>query len=262
MDEKPGTVSTHGRLISLDALRGFAVLPIMGLWEVFRALPQVWDTALMSELARQMEHATWRGFTFFDLVFPLFLFVVGAVIPFSLKRRLEKGDSPGRLHRHILQRTFVLILLGLIIYGLLRFDWDEMRWSSVLGRIGICYLVSAVLVLHTGWKTQATIAGLILVFYWAAMTFVPVPGYGAGVLTPEGALSSYLDQCLIPGKLGLGLYDRQGILSTFTAISTTLSGVLAGHWLATQHTGEKKALILAAAGCPCCCRSLSRLASS
>jgi predicted acyltransferase len=196
LQKRPG-----GRLVSLDALRGFAVLPIIGLWEVFRALPKVWDTALTRELARQMEHSAWEGFTFFDLVFPLFLFVVGAVLPFSLKNRLAGGVSRGRLYLHILKRTCVLILLGLIIYGLLKFDWDQMRWSSVLGRIGICYFVCAVLVLNTGWRTQAVIAGLILLLYWTAMTLIPVPGHGAGVLTPEGALSSYLDQLIIPGRL-------------------------------------------------------------
>jgi len=126
-----------------------------------------------------------------------------------------------------------------------------MRWSSVLGRIGICYFVCAVLVLNTGWRTQAVIAGLILLLYWAAMTLIPVPGHGAGVLTPEGALSSYLDQLIIPGRLGLGLYDRQGVLSTFTSISTTLLGVLAGHVLRSKQSGGKKSFYLSAAGVIC-----------
>lgn len=238
----------HNRLVSVDALRGFTVLTIMGLWEVFRSFPKVWDNAFTREMARQMEHSEWAGFTFFDLIFPLFLFIVGVVLPFSLSKRIERGECGLKLYLHIAKRTLVLILLGLIIYGLLRFDWAEMRWSSVLGRIGICYFFSAMLVLHSNWRIQAIITGAILILYWAAMMLVPVPGHGAAVLTPEGALSTYLDQLIIPGKLGLGLYDRQGILSTFTSLSTTLSGVLAGHWLRSERSANHKALGLAIAG--------------
>jgi predicted acyltransferase len=239
---------TKNRIVSVDALRGFAVLTIMGLWEVFRTLPEVWDNALTRELARQMEHSTWEGFTLFDLIFPLFLFVVGIVIPFSLQRRVERGESPRALYIHILKRTGALILVGWIIYGLLRFDWSEMRWSSVLGRIGICYFFASLLVLFTNWRMQAVIVASILLLYWLAMLLIPVPGHGAGVLTPEGTLATYLDQMLIPGKLGLGIYDRQGVLSTFTALATTLLGVLTGHWLKSSRSDRIIVLGLLAAG--------------
>ena len=156
------------------------------------------------------------------------------------RRRVERGASPGELHRQIARRTLVLVFLGLVNYGLLQFDWATMRWSSVLGRIGICYFFASLLVIHTKWRVQAMVVLAILLGYWAAVMFVPVPGYGPGVLTPEGCLTTWLDQKLIPGTLGLGLYDRQGVLSTFTALATTLIGVLAGHWLRSERTANQK----------------------
>jgi predicted acyltransferase len=107
------------------------------------------------------------------------------------------------------------------------------------------------MVIHTGWRTQAVVGVAILLLFWAALAFVPVPGHGAGVWTPEGCLTTYVDQLLIPGKLGLGLYDRQGVLSTFTAFATTLLGVLTGHWLRTGRSPRRKIAGLLGAGLAC-----------
>jgi predicted acyltransferase len=228
------------RLTSIDALRGFTMFFIIGGERIFTTLFQAWPNAFTETLAKNMEHAGWEGFYFYDQIFPLFLFLVGLLIPTVILRSREKGKTNKELFMHISKRAGVLIFLGLCNYGLLRFNWAEMRWSSVLGRIGICYFVAALLVLHTNWRTQAYVAGAILIAYWAAVKFIPVPGFGAGVMTPEGCLTTWIDQQIIPGKLGLGLYDRQGVLSTFTAIASTLTGVLAGHWLRTEKTAERK----------------------
>jgi len=240
--------SAGGRITAIDALRGFAMFWIIGGGDLFRSFAKVRSTPVTEMLSRQMEHAGWEGFQFLDLIFPLFLFLVGVLLPFSVGRRVEQGAKRRDLYVHVAKRTLILVLLGLIDYGLLRFDWDQMRWSSVLGRIGICYFVAALLVIHTRWQTQAATAASLLLLFWAALLFVPVPGYGARVWTPEGCLTTYVDQLLIPGKLGLGLYDRQGVLSTFTALATTLLGVLSGHWLRTEHSPRRKTLGLLAAG--------------
>lgn len=238
---RSGLPSPGKRLVFLDALRGFTMFWIIGGDIFVRSFHTAWPNAFTSVLANQMEHAKWEGFTFYDLIFPLFLLIVGAVLPYSMLDRLERGQRKVSTHLHIFKRTFVLIFWGLVAYGLLRFDWPNMRWSTVLGRIGICYCVAAILVLHTNWRTQAGIAASLIVAYWAAMMFIPVPGFGAGVLTPQGSLSTYLDQHLIPGRLGVeNLYDRQGVLSTFTAIATTLIGVLIGHWLRSNRSGLRK----------------------
>jgi predicted acyltransferase len=228
------------RIISIDALRGFTMLFIIGGGGLFISFQKVWPNFLTEALAKNMEHAGWEGFYFLDLIFPLFLFLVGLLLPFVILGRLEKGAKPGDLYGHIIKRTLVLIFLGLINYGLLQFEWDTMRWSSVLGRIGICYLFASLLVIHTNWRKQAGVVLAILLGYWVAVMFIPVPGYGPGVLTPEGCLTTWLDQKLMPGTLGLGIYDRQGVLSTFTSLATTLIGVLAGHWLRSEREPRRK----------------------
>lgn len=236
------------RIISIDALRGFTMVFIIGGGGFVSSFHKAWPNSVTEALARNMEHAGWEGFYFMDLIFPLFLFLVGLLLPFVILGRIEKGMSPRKLYRHITKRTLVLIFLGLVNYGLLHFDWETMRWSSVLGRIGICYFFASLLVIHTNWRIQALIVIAILLGYWAAVMLIPVPGYGQGVLTPEGCLTTWLDQKLIPGTLGLGLYDRQGVLSTFTALSTTLIGVLAGHWMRSDRTMTRKTLGFIIAG--------------
>ena len=174
---------------------------------------------------------------------------MGAVVPYAIVGRLEKGQSRFSVYPHVFKRTLVLIFWGLVAYGLLRFDWPNMRWCTVLGRIGICYCAVSILALHTTWRTQAAVAAGLVIAYWVAMTFIPVPGYGAGVLTPQGSLGTYLDQQLIPGRLGVdNLYDRQGVLSTFTAIATTLIGVLIGHWLKSERSARQKLTGMIVAG--------------
>ena len=229
------------RLLFLDALRGFTMFWIIGGDTLGQSIHTVWPNAFTAGLAHELEHAKWEGFTFYDLIFPLFLLIVGALVPYAILGRLEKGQSRASIYGHIFKRTLVLIFWGLAAYGLFRFNWPNMRWSTVLGRIGVCYCVVSILVLHTNWRTQAAVAAALVVGYWAAMMFVPVPGYGAGVLTPQGSLSTYLDQHLIPGRLGVdNVYDRQGVLSTFTSIATTLIGVLIGHWLRSDRSGIVK----------------------
>jgi predicted acyltransferase len=236
------------RIVSIDALRGFTMIFIIGVDGFLSSFYKVWPNTFTKTLAGTVEHAGWQGFNFYDLIFPLFLFLVGLILPTILLRRLEKGESLQKIHLHILKRTVVLILLGLVNYGLLHFNWETMRWSTVLGRIGICYFIASMLVVHSNWKIQSIIVFIILIAYWAAVMFIPVPGWGAGVLTPEGCLTTWLDQKLIPGALGLGLYDRQGVLSTFTAIASTLIGVLAGYWLRSERTPNQKTIGFIIAG--------------
>jgi predicted acyltransferase len=109
-------------------------------------------------------------------------------------------------------------------------------------RIGICYSLASLLVIHTNWKVQLYVTLAILIGYWAAVMFIPVPGYGPGVLTPDGCLTTWLDQKIIPGRLSPMPYDYQGVLSTFTALASTLIGVLAGHWLRSNRTGNQKTI--------------------
>jgi predicted acyltransferase len=244
-EEKP--LST--RLVSIDALRGFDMFWIIGGGTFFASLAEVHSHPVTETIRRQLEHVEWEGFRFEDLIYPLFLFITGVVLAFALTRRGEGGQSRRGLHLHVLKRSAIIILLGLIMNGLLRFDWAQMRWPGVLQRIGLCYFLAAMVVMHTKWRAQAVIVGAVLVLYWLAMILIPVPGYGAGDLTMQGCLSSYVDQQLIPGKLYYGYGDNEGLISTLPATCTVLLGALAGCWLRTdQPGGGRKAAGLAIAG--------------
>jgi predicted acyltransferase len=224
---------------------------IIGGGTVLASLAHVWENPITEAIQNQLKHVEWQGFHFEDLIFPLFLFIMGAVLPFSISRRRERGQSLPVLYLHILKRSFVLILLGLIYNNLMKFEFSEMRWPGVLQRIGLCYFFAALIVLHTKWRTQVIFIAAVLILYWLATVLIPVPGFGANVMTAEGCLSSYIDQQLLPGKLYYGHGDNEGIISTLPAICTVLMGSLAGYWLRSERTGSKKATGLAIAGLAC-----------
>jgi predicted acyltransferase len=248
-DTQPQTF-IQKRVASIDALRGFDMFWIAGGERIIHALYKVWPGAATRALDTQFEHMPWDGFHFYDLIFPLFLFVVGVVLPFSLTRRMEEGADRRQLYRHIVQRFLLLFLFGLVYNRLLDFNIHNLRIPGVLQRIAICYLIAALVVMNTGIRGQAIVAGSILIVYWLIMKLVPVPGVGAGVITPAGNLAGYLDRLIIPLRFCCYPFgDNEGLLSTFPAISTCLLGVLAGHWLRSgKHTPNRKALGLAAAG--------------
>jgi len=247
-----------GRILSIDAIRGFDMFWIIGGGSMFAGLFEWIENPVTNVLARQLHHSSWHGFTFEDLIFPLFLFIVGLSMPFSITKRLSRGESKRDLYRHIVQRTLVLFFLGLVYNGLLRLDFDGMRWAGVLQRISLCYFLAALIVLNSGIRGQAIWAGSILLVYWAAMALVPVPGHGAGDLSPEGNLAGWLDRLLLPGRFCCYRFgDNEGILSTIPAVSTALIGVLTGHWIRTPHTGAKKTLAMLAAGAACLLAALA-----
>jgi len=240
--------STGARVLSIDALRGFDMFWIIGGGAIFESLVHVWKHPITETIATQLTHVEWEGFRFEDLIFPLFVFLVGAVLPFSIVRRKEQGHSSAALHGHVVRRAATLFLLGLIYNGLLEFNWPETRWPGVLQRIALSYFFAALIVLHTRWKTQAILVAVVLLAYWAVTMLVPVPGGQAGDLTMEGCLSSYVDQKAIPGSLYYKYGDNEGVLSTFPSVCTALLGALAGQWLRSRRTGSAKAAGLAIAG--------------
>lgn len=238
------------RLASIDALRGFDMFWIAGADEIIHAIYKVWPGTVTQGLNTQFEHVAWNGFRFYDLIFPLFLFLVGVVLPFSLTRRVEEGEDRKKLYRHAFKRFVLLFVFGLFYNGLLDFNLHTMRIPGVLQRIAICYFITTLVVMNTGVRGQATVAGSLLVGYWLIMKLVPVPGVGAGVLTPEHSLAGFVDRAVIPLKFCCYTFgDNEGILSTIPAISTCLLGALAGHWLRSgKVTPGRKALGLVVAG--------------
>jgi len=245
---EPASTSSS-RLHSLDALRGFDMFWIIGGGHWMQALAELtgWSIAIWG--AVQMEHMAWDGFRFYDMIFPLFLFIAGVAMPFSLTRRLERGDNKRKLMVHVVRRGLILVVLGIIYNNGLFWFWGEMRFPSVLGRIGLAYLFAGLIVLNTQWRSQVYWFVGLLLGYWAAMMWIPVPGYGAGQLTVDGNLAAYLDRLLLPGRLALDVHDPEGLFATIPAISTALMGALTGNMLRSDTLNpNRKAFLMATVG--------------
>lgn len=238
------------RLKSVDALRGFDMFWICGGELIIETVAKYTNWSVFEWMHLQMQHVEWNGFHFYDMIFPLFLFLAGVSLPFSLQNRKAKGQTDQEIHKHLIQRCLILIGLGIIYNGGLSFDWP-VRFASVLGRIALGWFFASLIILHCNRRGQIVWFGGMLFFYWALMMLIPVPGYGAGVLTLEGNLSAYIDRLLLPGKLYDGVMDPEGILSTIPAISTALLGAFTGYFLQDESVNlnkQRKALVLLGVG--------------
>ena len=238
------------RLNSLDTLRGFDMLWIVGGGSFIGALSKATGWGWLEPVAEQMHHVSWNGFHFEDLIFPLFMFISGVAIPFALTSRLEKGTAKSALHKKIFQRMVLLVLFGLLYNGVLKNGFSDIRYLSVLSQIGIAYFFAALIVINTT-TLKARILWLvgILAGIAALQHLVPVPGFGAGAFTPEGSINAWIDQHVLPGKLIYKTYDPEGVLCIVSAITVTLMGTFAGTLLRDKTIApKKKTVILLIAG--------------
>lgn len=240
------------RLLSLDALRGFDMFWIMGGEEIFHVLAKTtgWGWAVV--IADQFSHPDWNGFRAYDLIFPLFLFMAGVSTPFSVGSRLEKGVDKGAIARKIITRGLILVLLGIIYNnGLFTKPIHDMRFPSVLARIGLAGMFAQLIYVYFSQRAQYIFFVSFLLGYWALMMLVPVPGCGAGVLTMECNLASYIDRMLVPGHLYKTIHDPEGLFSTIPAIGNALLGIFAGTLLrhhGPNHSQQQKTVRLLATG--------------
>ena len=238
------------RLQSLDALRGFDMLWIMGAEEIFKFLYKATGSPFWGFISNQLEHPQWNGFTCNDLIFPLFLFMAGVATPYSLGKELEKGKSKEQLLQKVIKRGLILVILGIIYNNGLEFKpLEEIRFGSVLGRIGLGYMFANIIFLYTQKQiTQFIWFAGIIISYYLALKFNAAPGFMAGDLTEAGNFASYLDRTWMPGRLHRGNHDPEGLLSTIPAISTGLLGILTGNFLKNDPsdgtTKSKKMAIL------------------
>ena len=231
------------RLLSLDALRGFDMFWIVGGGALFVALSKVIGWEWLQWWAEQQEHVSWDGFHFEDLIFPLFMFISGAAIPWSILSRLEHGEPRAKLVQKVIRRGLILVLLGFVYNGILELQFSDppFRFASVLGQIGLAYMFAALIVIYTRKFTFRLIwLAVILVGYAIIQLFIPVPGIGAGVLTPEGCINGYIDRILLPGRLHGGTFDPEGLLCIISATGITLMGALAGKVLKTKRWRDDK----------------------
>ncbi|QMW03927.1 acyltransferase family protein [Spirosoma foliorum] len=238
------------RLLSLDTLRGFDMFWIMGGEDIFGVLAKTTGWAWAILIADQFKHPEWNGFRAYDLIFPLFVFMAGVSTPFSIGSKLDKGDDKAQIARKIITRGLILVLLGIIYNnGLFVKAIQDTRFPSVLGRIGLAGMFAQLIYLYAQPRTRYIWFLGILLGYWAAMMLIPVPGCGAGVLTMECNLASYIDRILVPGHLYKTIHDPEGLFSTIPAIDNALLGIFAGSFLkAHGKTGNQKAIQLVAAG--------------
>lgn len=210
------------RLMSLDVFRGMTIAGMI----------LVNDAGDWSHIYWPLEHAEWNGWTPTDLIFPFFLFIVGVSMVLSFDARQARGASRGALLLHSLKRSAIIFGLGLFLAGYPSFNFHLIRIPGVLQRIAVVYLLASVIVLFAGRVARWVIAATLLIGYFALMKFVPVPAYGAGVLTPDGNLAAYIDRALMYNHLYVAhRYDPEGVLSTLPSIVTCLLGVFTGEWM-------------------------------
>lgn len=243
-------VSVSQRLYSLDALRGFDMLWIMGADVFFHQLADATHSPFWATIANQFSHPAWNGFHFYDLIFPLFLFMAGVATPFSIASRLNKGASKKDVLFHVIKRGLILVLLGIIYNNGLQIQpVSQMRFASVLGRIGLAYMFANIIFLYTKQRGQIIWFCALLIGYWLLLMFNSAPGFPRGDLTMQGNFASYIDRLFLPGRLYEKIHDPEGITSTIPAIATGLLGIFTGSFLKnSQQVPKKKALYIAIAG--------------
>lgn len=242
------------RIVSIDVLRGFAIFWIVGGDGIAWALRDMsrGATSSVAEIGAfigdQFTHARWEGFHFYDLIFPLFIFTTGVAIPFSLNRLVKSNSSRTALLR-ILRRSLLLFILGIVYYGGASSFWPDVRLMGVLQRIALCYLFASVLFLSLGARGLWLTTAVVLIAYWALLTFVPVPGVGSGSYAEGGNLASWVDENYLPGKKWHGNWDPEGLLSTLPAVGTCLIGIIAGLTLMREDIAPRhKSLYLIVGG--------------
>jgi predicted acyltransferase len=239
------------RLMSIDALRGFDMFWIVGADYLVRGLKQLSSGPVVTALAEQLEHQAWEGIHFEDLIFPLFVFIAGVSIVFSLDKAIAQGGRVAAMKR-LAVRALILYFLGVLIYGGFANPPENIRWVGVLQRIALSYFCASALYCVFKWRGLLATCLALLVGYWLAMKFVPVPGIGAGNYEEGKNLANYIDFHYLPGRKWDKTHDPEGLLSSFPAISTCLLGVLAGLYLKRDDlAGRAKAhgLMLAGLGC-------------
>ena len=251
---------TPKRLESLDALRGFDLFLLVGLEAVMHALDGAIDTPWFDRLMWCFTHVDWEGFSSWDLVMPLFMFMSGITIPFALAR-YKREQSRGEVYRRIIKRVALLWIFGMICQGnLLGLNPDRIYlYSNTLQAIAMGYLIASVLYLNTSVKMQIIVAISLLLAFWGCMEWIQVGSYGGGCYTPDGNLAEWVDRMVL-GRFRDGAsvnaegevlfapwYAYTWVLSSMTFGVTTLTGVFAGHILksATINPLRKFYLLLA-----------------
>lgn len=228
----------RNRLISLDFFRGATIAGMI-----------LVNTPGSGEYTyAPLKHAAWHGITPTDFIFPFFIFIVGVSIVLAFTRQLDRGLRPGNMIPKIIRRTLLIFFWGLVFNFILDFDIANIRIPGVLQRIALVFLACAFLFLYTSIKNQWRAVLGILIGYWLILTLIPHPEYGEVFLEPGKNIGAWIDSILIPGSMYQGTWDPEGLLSTFPAIATGITGMLAGHLLVSDLSQDRKVIWLFAGG--------------
>ena len=239
------------RIIAIDALRGFDMFWIVGGREVLLTFVAMFAKPAPALLSHHTQHVKWEGFVAWDLIMPLFLFVVGAAMPFSFSRRLEQGQSKGQLYAKIVRRAVILFILGMACQGhLLDFKLATLHvFANTLQAIAVGYLIAGIVMLNVGIVGQVAFAILMLVSYWLLLRFVPLSGQEVGVLAERANVARTVDEFVL-GRFRDGT-TYTWVLSGMTFTATVLLGVFSGHVLRSRLSPWMRVLVLTLLGIAC-----------
>jgi predicted acyltransferase len=249
----PSVTPVSGRVVAVDALRGFDMFWLAGGRNVFIALVGLFVSPMPTWLQTQIQHVSWEGFSAWDLIMPLFLFIVGTAMPLSFAKRIEAGQSKAALYRKIFTRTAILFVLGMVAQGhLLEADLSKLCvYCNTLQAIAGGYLIASIAMLHLRVPGQVVLATALLVGYWLLMIMVPVPGHEAAGFAKDANLAWYIDE-LILGHYRL-TEGYTWILSNMAFGAMVLMGVFSGHLLRAGTTPWKKVGWFLTIGVVCLC---------
>jgi predicted acyltransferase len=274
-ETQPPEKAAGQRLMSLDALRGFDMFLIIGADTLAGALKRMKETPVTNLFATQLEHVDWEGFRFYDLIFPLFIFMVGVALVYSLTKTIEQVGRIQALKR-VFVRSVLLFALGIFYSGGVTNPWPDIRLMGVLNRIALAYFFAGLLFCFFRPRALAGICAGLLVGYWALMSFMPFPDVRPspdvtaiaketgftnvaqlnfsstnlirGSFAKGVNLANYVDQKYLPARKYDGTWDPEGILSTMPAVATCLLGVFAGFLLRDRKIADLRKVIYLLAG--------------
>ncbi len=236
--------SENRRILSVDVLRGFDMFWLIGGTGLALAIVKLFGEGVQNILVPQLDHAEWIGFNFYDLIFPLFEFVMGMSVVFSLQKIL-KNEGKAVAYRRLIKRFILLFLLGFIYYGGFSNVWPDIRILGVLQRLALTYLFTGIIFIHLELRGMVIVSACILIGYWILFSFIPVPDTGLISLTPESNWAQYIDSIFLPGKKNGpgGLWDIVGIMGTIPATVSCLLGVFAARVLLSTKLSDRQRLI-------------------
>lgn len=231
------------RLMSLDALRGFNMFLIIGGGAMIRSFCDININSFTQAIAKQTYHVAWEGFAFWDIIMPLFLFIVGAAMPFSFAKRISLGHSKTKIFIHVIKRFFILWVLGMMVQGnLLKYDLSQLQiYNSALQAIAAGYLISSILILNFGIITQIITTAGLLVGFWMFMRFVPFAGNSAGIMEPTNNFARHIEQ-ICAGQFFYGNSNYTWFFSSITFGATVMLGVFAGFILKNKKFSKNEKL--------------------